>query len=333
MRTALSLSLSVLLTLTALQAAPVCQQEPEAVAQQPVAQQPVAQQPAPKFVRFLDEGNHEGQLQTGIVTYENEDGVTIDLIAVIHMGDEAYYQKLQKDFEAYDALLYEITKPKGEKVSSLKVKNHPMRMMMRMQTKMMGLASQMEALDYDQPNFVHADLDMETFQRLCKEKGDSVMATMMKSQRSVMKAAGGKGQGGMPFMNPFGFGRGKRGTDPRQAMKYFQARQMHHLEATKEAHTAGQSGVGSVLLTERNKRCMEVVSERLDAGDKKLGIFYGAAHMPDFEQRLEKLGFKQSKNNWRTAWDIRAARQEDDSLDDEPAVEKKKAGKKRRRII
>ena len=82
-----------------------------------------------------------------------------------------------------------------------------------------------------------------------------------------------------------------------------------------------------MLLTDRNKRCMEILAERLEKGDKNLGIFYGAAHMPDFEQRLLKLGFKKTDQRWMTAWDIRPR-----NKDKKPAS-KKKAGKKRRRII
>ncbi len=316
MKTAFPLTLSVLLA-TALSAAPTLQQPPET----PTTLETEAQKPAPQFVRFLDEGDHKGQLQTGIVTYKNSDGVSIDLIAVIHMADKPYYKKLGKSFEAYDALLYEITKPKGEGVDSPKLRNHPMRRMMRMQTRMMGLAGQMETIDYTKPNFVHADLDLETFQRLCKEKGDSIMGTMMKSQRSVQKASGS------PLANPFGVASAKPGTDFRQAFKYSQAKQMQYLEQCKEGFTAGDDGIGSVLLTDRNKRCMEILAERLEKGDKNLGIFYGAAHMPDFEQRLLKLGFKKTDQRWMTAWDIRPR-----NKNKKPAS-KKKAGKKRRRII
>jgi len=315
MKTTLRLPLALILTVSALHAA----QQP---APQPASKP--APKPAPKFVRFLDDGDHKGKLQTGVVTYKNQDGVTVDLIAVIHMADRAYFKQLEKEFEAYDALLYEITKPKGESVNSPKIKNHPMRMMMRMQTRMMGLAGQMETIDYEKPNFVHADLDLETFERLCKEKGDSIMAMMMKSQRSVQKVAGRKGQGGMPFMNPFGFGRGKDGTSPQQAMKYAQARQMQYMEQAESGFTAGEKGVGSVLLIERNKKCMEVLGKRLEQGDQKLGIFYGAAHMPDFEQRLQKLGFKKTGQRWNTAWDIGAKKRKQQDKGEDGAKKRKR---------
>src|SRR5262249_34256709 len=39
------------------------------------------------------------------------------------------------------------------------------------------------------------------------------------------------------------------------------------------------------------------------------GIFYGAAHMPDFEKRLaEDFDLKKDKVEWVTAWDLKAKR-------------------------
>jgi hypothetical protein len=49
---------------------------------------------------------------------------------------------------------------------------------------------------------------------------------------------------------------------------------------------------------------MEVLDQQIKAGKKKLGIFYGAAHYPDMEQRLLKDGFKKTKHDWLNAWDV-----------------------------
>ncbi|SVD42045.1 uncharacterized protein METZ01_LOCUS394899, partial [marine metagenome] len=43
-----------------------------------------------------------------------EAGVTVDLIGAIHIGDKAYFQKLDKSFKKYDALLYEMVAEKDE---------------------------------------------------------------------------------------------------------------------------------------------------------------------------------------------------------------------------
>ena len=52
------------------------------------------------------------------------------------------------------------------------------------------------------------------------------------------------------------------------------------------------------------EKCLKVLDQQVRAGKKKLGIFYGAAHFPDMEKRLGEAGWKRSKQEWITAWDI-----------------------------
>ncbi|HET9272935.1 MAG TPA: hypothetical protein VFO09_01545, partial [Methyloceanibacter sp.] len=37
----------------------------------------------------------------------------IDLVAVVHVGEQAYYRRLNREFEKYDAVLYELVAPEG----------------------------------------------------------------------------------------------------------------------------------------------------------------------------------------------------------------------------
>jgi hypothetical protein len=51
---------------------------------------------------------------------------------------------------------------------------------------------------------------------------------------------------------------------------------------------------------------MKVLQKELVGGKKKIAIFYGAAHMPDFERRLvEDFGMRRQGEEWLTAWDLR----------------------------
>ena len=59
-----------------------------------------------------------------------------------------------------------------------------------------------------------------------------------------------------------------------------------------------------MIISDRNQRCLEVMTREIAAGHKNLGIFYGAAHFPDMEKRLLEQGFKPVKQEWLTAWDI-----------------------------
>src|SRR5262245_47479352 len=65
-----------------------------------------------KFLRFVPDEKDGGVLQTSVVTYRNAGGVTVDLIGAVHLGEAAYFRELDKNFEQYDTLLYEMVKPK-----------------------------------------------------------------------------------------------------------------------------------------------------------------------------------------------------------------------------
>jgi hypothetical protein len=62
---------------------------------------------------------------------------------------------------------------------------------------------------------------------------------------------------------------------------------------------------GSTILTERNRKAFEVLDRELKAGKKKIGVFYGAAHLPDMEKRLlSDFGLKRSGERWVSAWSL-----------------------------
>jgi hypothetical protein len=64
---------------------------------------------------------------------------------------------------------------------------------------------------------------------------------------------------------------------------------------------------GSTLITERNKVALKVLAEQIAAGKKRIGIFYGAGHMPDMEKRLvADLGAQRDAERWLVAWDLRS---------------------------
>src|ERR1700743_2439159 len=67
-----------------------------------------ATQPSQDYMRFVGDPQGGGKLQTASVTYQNSDGVQVDLIGAVHVGEKAYYDELNKQFEGYDAMLYEM---------------------------------------------------------------------------------------------------------------------------------------------------------------------------------------------------------------------------------
>jgi hypothetical protein len=85
-------------------------------------------------------------------------------------------------------------------------------------------------------------------------------------------------------------------------MKVAMAEQFDNMEGQMEV-LEGKDG--STILTERNRKAFEVLDRELKAGKKKLGVFYGAAHLPDMEKRLlNDFGMKRSGERWVTAWSL-----------------------------
>ena len=68
---------------------------------------------------------------------------------------------------------------------------------------------------------------------------------------------------------------------------------MHELRIVFARLLAQPDGVRrdpTVIIESRNERCLEVLQQQLAAGRKKLGIYYGAAHMEHIERRLLQSG-------------------------------------------
>jgi hypothetical protein len=74
---------------------------------------------------------------------------------------------------------------------------------------------------------------------------------------------------------------------------------------------------GSTIITERNKKCFAVLQKEIDKGHKRIGVFYGAGHLPDMQQRLaDDFGLKRAGETWLVAWDLtRSSRENRDAED------------------
>src|SRR5262245_21218507 len=94
--------------------APMRADEPTTGSQQPE----IKKAAATKFLRILKDDDGPTALETAIVRYRPARGnadLTVDLIGVVHLGEKSYYRRLNKVFEQYDSLLYELVAPQGTK--------------------------------------------------------------------------------------------------------------------------------------------------------------------------------------------------------------------------
>jgi hypothetical protein len=259
---------------------------------------------ASKFVRVrFDDKGRPVALQTAIVRYArpdaDKDGLYVDLIGAIHVGDKSYYQQLNKEFEAYDALLYELVAPQGTRVPKQRGKStHPVGMVQEGMTGVLELDYQLDQINYQKDNFVHADMSPSDFSKSMTDRGESLWTMIFRM---------------------VGYGMAQQNKNPDKAiearllaalfdkdralaLKRVMADQFEDLEGSMGAFDAAG---GSTIITERNKVALEVLAQEIKADKKHLGIFYGAGHLPDMEKRLiSDFGLRPQSVRWLTAWDL-----------------------------
>lgn len=268
----------------------------------------------PKKTRYIqlkrDKAGEAEALQTAVVRFVPESGdseLIVDLIGAVHVGDRLYYQKLNKLFENYDVLLYELVAPEGTVIpkGGKRESTNPVAMLQTVMKTVLGLELQLEQIDYTKKNFVHADLSPAKMAKVMKERGDtamtlalSVAADFMRNQNAQTEKATKTPQTPLPNIDPFALL-----LDP-QASKKLKGIMATQFD-TEDPETGLGATINTILIADRNKAALEVLQKELVKGHKRIGIFYGAAHMPDFEKRLRlEFGFKQKSHLWVTAWDL-----------------------------
>ena len=281
-------------------------QEPERSSPPEVA---TAQASDEDFSR-VSEDQDRPAFQVAAVEMVGPDGVKLTLYSAVHIADAAHYQDLQRRFAKHDALLYELIGPPtsrpypGQKRRS----RGGVSLIQGMLKNALGLSFQLEQVDYRPENFVHADLTPGEFQRIAKERGESMAQLMFRAMQNQMREmrerswneddeTDGKPAEHFDLVSAF------RRREGRHYLRLAMSKMLTDIERTS-AGFAGQDGE-SIIVEIRNKKALQVLEDQITEGKRNLGLYYGAAHMPDFVERLEARGFKTRKSEWMTAWDLR----------------------------
>ena len=253
-----------------------------------------------RFLRFVGDGTKGGSLETSDVTFAHADGRKVRLVAAVHIAEAAYFRDVQSSVAKSDAVLYEMVKPKGAPPPRKgQQSDHAVAQLQRFLKDRLDLSFQLDEIDYTPANFVHADLDAETFQQMQSKRGESFASMML---ASLLKSLSDPAAVRKFEDEPLDMVDLMTRPDGERQIKLLLARHLGDFE--KEAMGLNMLE-GTVILTERNKAVMKVLDESLAAGKKDLAIFYGAAHMPDLAKQLEQRGFKPTQTKWRAAWDVR----------------------------
>jgi hypothetical protein len=267
--------------------------------------------PAGPFIRLQrDADKVPTALETAIVRYVPATGngkLTVDLVSVVHIGERDYYQKLNKHFPQYDVVLYELVAPAGTTIPKGGKRNtdNLVGLLQQMMKLTLGLEHQTEIVDYTRKNFVHADMSPQEMAEAIEKRGDNALTLTLSiaadliRQQNVLERKKGEDAHPVPDIDPLALL-----TDPEGSLKFkrIMAQQLAQMGGGEMA--LGQT-LNTILVTDRNQAALTVFQKELAKGRTKIAIFYGAAHMPDFEKRLrEDFGLKRDSETWLKAWDL-----------------------------
>ena len=278
-----------------------------------------------QFLRVTkDDAGKPLAMQTAITRYRPKQGeLVVDLIGAVHIGEAEYYKTLNDQFEHYDVVLYELVAPQGTRVPAggkkrSAVPTSPMDLVGFMQQQAqstLGLESQLEKVDYQKSNFTHADLSPTEMGEKMAERGDtpltlglSAFAEMMRNQNKAAAKAAKRAELGEDTSNSLA------NLNPENMMELLNDPLKLKLMMASQFTESGvmEAGLGvslnQLIVADRNEAAMKVLQKEIAKGKKKIAIFYGAAHMPDFEKRLaDDFELTSTKQIWIDAWDLTKA--------------------------
>jgi hypothetical protein len=170
----------------------------------------------------------------------------------------------------------------------------------------LDLDYQLKAIDYTAKNFEYADLSPDAMAAAIRKRGDNGASIAIKVFFDLLNQA-----------NRTSEAMAKKGGDfselellsvlfdPNRplALKKMFAEQMDLIGGLG---TGLGATLDTILVADRNEAAMKVLKKEIDSGTKRIAIFYGAAHMPDFDRRLTgELKLKRESMAWDSAWDLR----------------------------
>ncbi|MBX3355232.1 MAG: type II secretion system protein GspG [Phycisphaeraceae bacterium] len=169
---------------------------------------------------------------------------------------------------------------------------------------MLGMAFQLDAMDYHRPHWVVADMDER---QLVEE-----LATRGVDGAPFVGAVGGAGAVASVAGAAVALVRIADAMSGGRVRAFVTLLMIETLSAVDESTLSRgmPSGFMEVILDRRNDVAWEALMRTLDGGapPKSVAVFYGAAHMPDLERRLAAAGWMPASEEWFDAMSLNPRR-------------------------
>ena len=269
-----------------------------------VTMPPLYGQEESEYVRFV-QGNMEweGELQTAIVSFENDAGVQLNLVAAVHLGEEEYYAELNDYFKTQDVVLYElVAEPnqvpvRGSRESSTSLIGFIQQAM----AGFLNIGFQLDEIDYTQANFLHADLTPSQLDALMASKNENFFTLFLNLAMAQIAERNASHDEPLSSFNMLSLLSAMNSENQNAALKYLFAQELGRSGGVIVGEELEQQ---LTLLGDRNKAALRVLGDALQNPDfRRISIFYGAAHMPGIEREISAtMGFARTSLRWQSAW-------------------------------
>ena len=262
------------------------------------------------FLRVHAGRNHIDSLEVAVKTYRihGEEPKWIQLVGVSHVGTPGYYEGLQDLLNEANVVLFEGVDGDHPAFRQATVERSPERSNLQVNlARALGLVFQLHHIDYTPEHFLNSDLTSVQLLALFEgeempESGPAAQA-QMEQLLAGMEEATLSGQAAAAVLD---FLEMRPGWS--RAMRWG----MVNILGSVTGNVAEYPGLPehlrtlmTVLIENRNEKVVADIHEQLELLPEggTIAVFYGAAHMHDFEIRLQKeWDAELTDTEWRTAF-------------------------------
>ena len=260
--------------------------------------------PAPYMqVRYTDDRLAELQIALRKMTPEKKDQPVIWLVGVAHIGEPAYYRKLQKFLNKCDLVLYEGV---GDSPRKMREAEDPASASLQGDlADALDLVFQLRAIDYAPEHFRNSDTSMEGLKDLMEKAARESEAGEQASEELNRLLATMQGGGLMSGLVDGLMVWLKNSPQLKNMVKLMFIEMLGNIKGDMGAARMPpeMQKLMELLIDERNKVVMQDLGKewRKPEPPGSIAVFYGAAHMHDLEERIAERGYRPGKDRWLTA--------------------------------
>jgi len=266
----------------------------------------------PDYIRYAEDAK-TSRLEVAIRTFTLPSGQNVDLMAVIHIADDSYYQQLNSRFPAYDSVLFELvgdpkrlteSAPLTAEERKVQPVGSGVSFIQQSAGKYLNLTFQLGAVDYRGKNMVHADTSPAEFEKMQAERGESMLTLFTRAMQVQMN--GSINSAAMNELDTFALIRILLSPNSAAEFKMSLAKMFDQMESI----TVAMEGKNpTAILGGRNDVVMAKLKEVLaNRKQRRIAVFFGGGHMPGIERALvAEMKAKPVSEEWLPAWTMRKA--------------------------